>query len=246
MLTLPMYWLFPVMSGLFATSLSGHAQASVPASKLVAAVAPSANFTFAPNDSARRTALHYEAELLKRGVARRRPAEADTAFLKRLFPTSFYTNQVVLYSWRPSAFGKQLFFSCREQDAFGQNGEGTQLFVLDPFQTNTYAVQMLLLEPIGDITNLASFFFADVDRDGQKELLALVYAEVQHVDIHTDGRRLVGRVSEWQTQVFRYTGLSRTGRPHYQRDRKSRPYLNHLCTAAAVRQALIKHTERLK
>lgn len=223
--------------------LFGQALAANQAGKPVAAASRSAGFTSAPGDSALRAALHREAELLKRGSARRQPAEADTAFVKRLFPASFSADGLVRYAWRPSAFGKQLFFSCREKDAFGQDGEGTQLCVLDPFRAGTYAVQVLRLEPIGDITSLASFFFADVDQDGQKELLALVYAEVQHVDVHADGERLVGRVSQWQTQVFRYTGPGRTGQPHYQRDGKPRPYLNHRRTAAAVRRALANHTK---
>jgi hypothetical protein len=125
-------------------------------------------------------------------------------------------------------------------------GEGTELFVLDPIQPIKYAVQVLLLEPIGDITNLAAFFFADVDQDGQKELLALVYAEVQHVDSHEDGEQLVGRLSEWQTQVFRYAGLSRAGRPLYKPDRAPRPYLNGLRSATEVRRALAHHQQRPK
>lgn len=140
----------------------------------------------------------------------------------------------------------QLFFSHGERDESHNLGEGTELFVLDPIQPDRYAVQVLLLEPIGDITNLAAFFFADIDQDGQKELLALVYAEVQHVDVHEDGARLVGRLSEWQTQVFRYAGLSRAGRPLYQPDRAPRSYLNQLRSAAEVRRALARHQQRPK
>ncbi len=186
-----------------------------------------------------------EVQLLRQGIARRAPGEAATAFLQRLFPASFHPETLVTYAWRPSAFGKQLFFSRRESDEYGQEGEGTEVFVLDPFQPNTYAVQKLLLGSIGDITNLSAFFFADVDRDGQKELLALVYAEVQEVGIleYGDGtkERAYARMSHRHTYVFRYTGLSKVGHPRYRADTTRRPYLNELPTAAAVRRALAQH-----
>jgi hypothetical protein len=97
-------------------------------------------------------------------------------------------------------------------------GAGTELFVLDPIQPDLYAVQVLWLEPIeGELTNMAAFIFADVDRDGQKELLVLVYAEVQEVVMLEVGpgkkEKAVGRFSHWETQVFRYAGLSHAGRP---------------------------------
>jgi hypothetical protein len=184
-------------------------------------------------------ALRNERKVLQQGVALRQPGEADTAFLKRLFPASFEGNPIK-YAWRPSAYGPQLFFSHGERDESHALGEGTELFVLDPIGPGRYAAQVLLLEPIGDITNLAAFFFADVERDGQKELLALVYAEVQHVETHEDGEQLVGRLSQWQTQVFRYAGRSRAGQPGYQPDRTRRPYLNGLRTVTEVRRALAK------
>jgi hypothetical protein len=191
-------------------------------------------------------ALRSEVEILQQGVAQRKLGEADTTFLKRLFPASYNGVEPVKYAWRPSAYGPQLFFSRGERDESHNLGEGTELFVLDPIQPNRYAVQVLFLEPIGDITNLAALFFADVGQDGQKELLALVYAEVQQIDIHENGERLVGRISKWQTQVFRYAGLSRAGRPLYQLDQTPRLYLNGLHSAAEVRRALAQHQQRLK
>jgi hypothetical protein len=191
-------------------------------------------------------ALRSEVGILKQGLVQRQPGEVDFTFLKRLFPASFEEGKPLTYAWRPSVYGPQLFFSHGQRDKFHQLGEGTELFVLDPIQTNKYAVQVLLLEPIGDITNLAAFFFADVDQNGQKELLALVYAEVQQVDTHEDGEQLVGRLSEWQTQIFRYAGLSRAGRPLYKPDRVPRPYLNGLRSAIEVRRALVQHQQRPK
>lgn len=55
-----------------------------------------------------------EARTLRQGVARRQPAESVEAFLQRVLPASFPNSdaqpQVIQYAWRPSAFGKQLFF----------------------------------------------------------------------------------------------------------------------------------------
>jgi hypothetical protein len=198
------------------------------------------------------TNLQYDAEnqLVHQGIARRNPGEADTAFLHRLFPQSFFAETLVVYAWRPSTFGKQLLFSRREIDEYQREGEGTDLFVLDPFQPATYAVQKLPLAAIGDITNLAALFFADVDGDGPKELLALVYAEVQEVGTleHDNGtsEKAYGRMTHWHTYVFRYAGRSPgpAGRPRYRADTTPRPYLHGLPTAAAVRLALAQQRAR--
>ena len=201
-----------------------------------------------PSESASRQQYAAEDQRVRAGIARRAPGEADTTFLKRLFPVSFSAEQLAAYAWRPGAFGKQLFFPRREVNEYRQEGEDAALFVLDPFQPNTYAVQKLLLASIGDMTNLSAFFFADVDRDGQKELLALVYAEVQGVGLleHGDGTResAYGRMTHRHTYVFRYAGLSQAGRPRYRADATPRPYLDGLATAAAVRRALALHQAR--
>jgi hypothetical protein len=199
----------------------------------------------------------YEASLkrevapLKQGVVQRNPGEGEGAFLTRLFPASFEPARLIRHPWRPSDYGPQLFFWREQRDESHQLGEGTELFVLDAFQPLTYAVQVLQLKPIGDITNLLAFFFADVDQDGQQELLALVYAEVQekgllYAEPGAKGVLAYGHVTHWQTQVFRYAGLSSTGRPRYQRDRTPRPYLNELSSAAEVRQALARQQQRIK
>lgn len=233
--TMPTRWLLLTLFVLLAPAASCWAQAVSGASTFAGA-------TPEQRDSARYAA---ENEVLRQGIARRKPGEADTTFLKRLFPASFSTETLVMYAWRPSPFGKQLFFSRRESDLYNQEGEGTELFVLDPFQPNTYTVQKLLLASIGDITNLSALFFADVDRDGQKELLALVYAEVQEVGTleYGDGTKeqAYARMSHRHTYVFRFAGLSSAGRPRYRADTVSRPYLNELPTAVAVRQALARH-----
>ena len=161
----------------------------------------------------------YAAEnrVVRRGIAQRKAGEADSIFLKRVFPVSFSTETLLAYAWRSSTCGKQLFFRAAKLDEHQQEGEGTELFVLDPFQPNIYAVQKLLLEPIGDITNLAALFFADVNRDGSKELLALVYAEVQETGILEYGdvtrETAYARMSHQYTYVFQYAGLNPAGHP---------------------------------
>ncbi|MGY3087355.1 hypothetical protein ACVWYF_000381 [Hymenobacter sp. UYAg731] len=221
--------------GLLAPAASGWAQAASGAATVAGSLL----------EATARAQYAAEDEMVRRGIVRRAPGEADSAFLKRIFPVSFAAERLVAYAWRPSAFGKQLFFPLLEVNEYRREGEDAALFVLDPFQPNTYAVQKLLLESIGDITNLSAFFFADVDRDGQKELLAVVYAEVQEVAIlelgHGKTERAVGRMSHQHTYVFRCAGLSSAGRPRYRADIVSRPYLNELPTAAAVRRALAQH-----
>jgi hypothetical protein len=203
---------------------------------------------FRPAEFTSRKYYAAEDQLVRGGLARRIPGEADTVFLRRIFPVSFSSEQLVVYAWRPSAWGKQLFFPRREVNEYRQEGEDAALFVLDPFGPNTYAVQKLLLASIGDMTNMSAFFFADVNRDGQKELLVLVYAEVQEIGRlqHGDGtaERAYARMSHQRTYVFRYAGLSRTGHPRYRADTTPRPYLNDLPTAAAVRRALAQHQAR--
>ncbi|WP_201982325.1 hypothetical protein [Hymenobacter rubidus] len=224
--------------GLLAPTVSGWAQAASGASALAGAMP----------ESTSRQQYAAEDQLVRQGIARRAAGEADTTFLKRTFPVSFTAERLVAYAWRPGAFGKQLFFPRLEVNEYRHEGEDAALFVLDPFQLNTYAVQKLLLASIGDITNLSAFFFADVDRDGQKELLALVYAEVQEAGLleHGNGtkERAYARMSHRHTYVFRYAGLSKAGLPRYRADTTPRPYLDELPTATAVRRALAQHQVR--
>ena len=128
------YWVPLAVFRLTSAAFINQPPSAFPADKPVVAVARAADFVTVQGDSALLTALHREAALLRCGVARRHPAEADTTFLKRLFPASFSGTTLVRYAWRPSTFGKQLFFAGRERDAFGQEGEGIRLFVVDPFR----------------------------------------------------------------------------------------------------------------
>lgn len=179
-----------------------------------------------------------EARTLRRGVAQRQPAESVDAFLHRVLPASFQASdgafpKVVQYAWRPSAFGKQVFFSVRGTETSG-NDYGTDLFMLDPFESNTYAVEVFNIPSQGDETNLEAFFFADVDRDGQKELLAIGACSLREGRVNG----FYPRTTHYQTQVFQYTGLNSTGCPQYRGYPKDTSYLDELSTAAAVRHAL--------
>lgn len=187
-------------------------------------------------------ALLQEDHVLRQGIAQRAPGEADTTFLKRLFPASFPpADDLVTYAWRPSPFGKQLFFSYRGR---GDNAYGTNLYVLDPFQPRTYAVHALTLPDMGDLTNLAAFFFADVNGDGQKELLTLLVCSLRETHKADDGELLSGHWDHYQTVVFQHAGLDAASRPRYRLDPTPRPFLDELPTAAAVRRELTRHPVR--
>ncbi|PJJ60563.1 hypothetical protein [Hymenobacter chitinivorans] len=190
-----------------------------------------------PDDDQRR-----EDQTTKQGTAQRLPGEADTTFLRRVLPVSFPNSaDLVAYQCRPSTFGQQLFFSVPGGEG---NEYGRDLFVLDPYQADTYAVQVLTLESLGDETGLAALFFADVDQNGQKELLTLLECSLREPAFKKQGTQYYGRVTQYQTVVFQYAGLSEAGRPHYRLDPVPRPYLDNLPTVAAVRQALAKHPSR--
>ncbi|MGI4762124.1 MAG: TonB family protein [Janthinobacterium lividum] len=176
-----------------------------------------------------------EAQTRQQGTAQRRPGEADSTFVRRVLPLSYAgSNDLLAAAWRPSAFGKQLFFSKRGQDT---NEYGTDLVMLDPFAANTYALQTFTIFTQGDATDLAAFFFTDVDQDGTKELLALSECSL---------REGSGRETHYQTLIFRYDGLDKVGRPRYHYDSSRYDYLDELPTVAAVRRALARHQARPK
>ncbi len=186
-----------------------------------------------------------EALTMRRGVVQRRPGEPDTSFLRRVLPVSFlsaYNNLVVAHAWRPTPFGKQLFFSVTNG---GANEYDLFLFILDPFQDNTYAVQSFDMGNMGDLTTVAAIFFTDVDQDGQKELLALNECDLKETAKGDSGQTLYVHVPHYETHVFQYVGLNRYGHPQYREDRTPRIYLDALPTAAAIRQAIIKHQYKL-
>jgi hypothetical protein len=186
-----------------------------------------------PND----LTLRREATTLKRHTAVRLPDEADTTFVQRVLPHAYagHDTHLLVYAWRPSHYGRQLFFSRRSDDGYG----GTDLFILDPYQPATYTVQVLKLDNGGDLDNyLAAVFFADVNHDSQLELLALVTDYVSEDDKESGAR---GHANHYHTDVWRYGRSGPDGRPHYWQDAAPRRYLDELPTAAAVRRALGTH-----
>jgi TonB family protein len=184
-----------------------------------------------PNDGPKAGDENAEAQTMRRGLAARCTNEADTAFLRRVLPSSFPRSvDLLAATWRPSQFGKQLFFSVPGSEE-NDNRYGSELFMLDPFQQDTYAVQAFTIPSLGDATSLVSLFFADVNQDGQKELLALSECSLREGN---------GRETHYQTQVFQYMGLTSAGRPQYREDPTPRPYFEELDTAAKVRQALAR------
>ncbi|GAA4501409.1 hypothetical protein GCM10023172_23200 [Hymenobacter ginsengisoli] len=187
-----------------------------------------------------------EAQTLALGLVQRRPGEADSTFLRRVLPVSYPASyQRLSYAWRPSAFGKQLFFVVA---GTGSDWYLSFLFVLYPFQTNTYTVQQLT--PVVDAacdqpTNVSAILFADVNQDGQKELIALGSCSSLEPSEDDEGKTMYGHVGHQGAVVFRYAGLDHAGRPHYE-DAPTPPYLNELETAGEVRAELAAHQRRRK
>ncbi len=184
-----------------------------------------------------------EAHTLTQGQARRLPGEADSTFLRRILPASYPASyQRLSYAWRPSTFGKQLFFVVAGTDA---EWYLSFLFVLDPFQENTYTVQRLIPLVNGACdqpTAVSAILFADIDHDGQKELIALgSCSSLEPSDYKDDeGKTMYGHVGHQGAVVFRYAGLDPAGRPHYE-DGPTPSYFNELETAGEVRAALAAH-----
>ena len=185
-----------------------------------------------------------EAQTLARGVALRRPGEADSTFLRRVLPVSYpNSGHRVAYAWRPSAFGKQLLFVIQ-----GDNGTETALFVLDPYQPATYAVQRLGVVINGGCdlaSSLGAIFFADMNHDGQKELLALGFCYAlepseDKEDKDDNGQIRLGHVERQGTVVYRYAGSDGKGRPRYEKTFTPR-YLTGVKTAPEARAKIAAH-----
>jgi hypothetical protein len=178
-----------------------------------------------------------EARTLRKGVAQRRLAEPVDSFLVRVLPVSYtYFGQPLKatpYTWRPSSFGKQLFFTAHDKAEYYR----LFLFIIDPFQPAIYAVERFELElPESDTPEELATFFADVNQDGQKELLVLVNSRSRE-PIEKDTQ--YEHVSHYHTCIYGYRAAA-GDRPRYE-EYPSRPYLDDLATAAQVRQALTDH-----
>jgi hypothetical protein len=184
-----------------------------------------------------------ETRTLLLGEVERKPGEADSTFARRVLPLSYADAKDLLSAtWRPSAYGKQLFFSL---PSTGDDEQAVDLVLLDPFAADTYAVRTFAIPALsrfivasqGEATAVTALFFADVNQDGQKELLVLSKGSQAEPE---------GWKTYHQTQVFQYLGLTSTGRPQYYEDTAPRDYLDGLATVSAVRQALAQHQARSK
>lgn len=184
---------------------------------------------------------HLEDQTWQRRHARRRPGETDAQFVRRVLPLTLADNggNVTTHTWRPSAFGKQLFLTRSGQDG---NEGGTDLLVLDPYRPATYTLRVLPVTPLDDDISLVDFFFADVDDDGQLELLALKRCNLRGTRLSRHGRETYsGSEPRFATQVFHLARPDRTGRPRYRLEEVERAYLDDLPTVAAVQRALAQH-----
>ncbi|AMR28137.1 hypothetical protein A0257_14265 [Hymenobacter psoromatis] len=165
-------------------------------------------------------------------MARRKPGEAAEAFLQRLFPVALQYPDAqpkpIEYAWRPSAFGKQLIFSANGYASISY----LDVFVLDPYQADTYAIKRFEVPAIGSqIPSIVAIFFADANHDGRKDLLVLAYS-LPYAPDSPDGE--AGR---YYTTVFGYVPPLAGQRPRYV-SYPRRPDLDDLETAAQVRQFL--------
>ena len=174
-------------------------------------------------------------------TVRRLPGEADSTFVRRVLPLAYAeSNDLLAYAWRPGSYGKQLFLS---RPGGADNDYGVDLFILDPYQPDTYAVQKLAIGSQGDVTALAAVFFADANQDGRKDLLVISVCALREEE-EVDGEIMRGHVNHYRTDIWQYSPPHAAGRPQYQPDPTPRPYLDGLPTAAAVRQALDRQPGR--
>lgn len=179
---------------------------------------PAARFP-APGQGAAAPADSTEARTVRQGVARRQPAESVEAFVQRVFPASFADPeaqpQIIPYAWRPSPFGRQLFFSAHDPHEYYR----LYVFVLDPYQADTYAVERFEVEDgDSDSAGLAALFFADANRDGRKELLLLVNSSVVTPTV-IDGVNWQAHTSRYHTGIYGYVPAAEGQRPHYRSTR---------------------------
>lgn len=184
-----------------------------------------------------------ETRTLLLGEANRQRGEADITFVQRVLPLAFIESKDLLAAtWRPSAYGKQLFFA---RPSMGEDEQALDLVLLDPFATDRYAVHTFTIPALshfimasqGEATTLLAIFFADVNQDGQKELLVLSKGSQVEPE---------GWTTHYQTQVFQYLGFTSAGRPQYCEDTAPHDYLDELSTVSAVRRALAQHQLRRK
>jgi hypothetical protein len=157
--------------------------------------------------------------------------------VQRVLPASFVIPdlqpKVIHYAWRPSAFGKQLFFSAHDPYEYYR----LYVFMLDPYQADRYAVERFdVAEGGSDSAGLAALFFADAAHDGRKELLVLVNSSFVMPTV-IDGVNWQAHTSHYHTGIYGYMLAGQGQRPHYKAYPRRRD-LDEVETAAQVRQFL--------
>lgn len=217
---------------------------------------PSVTYTLVvPAPGAASAAQRREATTRWQRTAVRLPGEADTTFVKRVLPVSYWSTDygnLQALTCRPSPYGQQLAFTKSVIDpnvAYGSYGwRDTEVFILDPYQPHTYAVQRFYLDNGGDLPDQSvSPFAADVNADGHPDLVALItYSQSE------DG----GHLNYYRVEVWHTSGLGEDGRPRYRQDETPYPYLEYRqdetpgpypeeFTPATVLRALARHRRRL-
>jgi hypothetical protein len=210
-----------------------------------------------PAPGAASAAQRREATTRWQRTAVRLPGEADTTFVQRVLPISYplpasYGDLQAL-ACRPSPYGRQLVFTrsvlspTMSYSSYGWRN--TEVFVLDPYQPHTYAVQRFFLGNIGDLPDQSvAPFVADVNADGHPDLVALItYSQSE------DG----GHMNYYRVEVWHTNKLDKAGRPRYRLDETSYPYLEYRqdetpgpypgeFTPATVRRALARHRRQLR
>ena len=208
-----------------------------------------------PAPGAASPAQRREATTRWQRTAVRRPGEADTAFVRRVLPISYFSGDIddlQALVWRPSRYGRQLVFTSSVIDPVGpiRGWQTVDMFVLDPYQENTYAVQRMHFGNMGDVPGQsAQPFLADVNGDGRPDLVVLLT-----YDQSADGG---GHMSYYRVEVWHTAGLDKAGRPRYREDETPYPYLEYRqdetpgphpdkFTPATVRRLLARHRRQLR
>ncbi len=202
----------------------------------------------APAAHARSVADSTEACTLRQGVAHRRPAESDEAFLRRVLPTSSHyfgvAKKPLVYAWRPSAYGRQLLYTAYNPE---QADPCLYVYLLDPYGPNTYAVERFAVEPPEEADlGLEALFFADANHDGRKELLVLVNFHAPAPFPLEGDSVYFGHPPYYHTRLFGYLPAAEGQRPRYQEYGPGQYHLDGLKTAAQVRQALLRSAPAAK
>jgi hypothetical protein len=187
-------------------------------------------------------------------TAVRLPGEADSTFVRRVLPISYFPpdiDDLQALAWRPSRYGRQLVFTSSVTEPEGpiRGWQTVDMFVLDPFRPHTYAVQRMHFGNMGDVPGQsAQPFLADANGDGRPDLLVLLT-----YDQSADGG---GHMSYYRVEVWQTAGLDKAGRPRYREDKTPYPYLEYRqdetpgpypkeFTPATVRRLLARHQRRL-